>query len=96
MRYEFPFPDIGEGIAEGTLLKWLVNVGDEIKEGQPLAEVETDKVTTDIPSPKSGRIIELKYNEGDTIEVEKVFVVIDLSGDLPSPSKDNIEKRKWS
>ena len=94
MRYEFTFPDIGEGIAEGTLLKWLVNVGDEIKEGQPLAEVETDKVTTDIPSPKSGRIIELKYNEGDTIEVEKVFVVIDLSGDLPSPSKDNIEKKE--
>ena len=64
------------------------------RQGQPLAEVETDKVTTDIPSPKSGRIIELKYNEGDTIEVEKVFVVIDLSGDLPSPSKDNIEKKE--
>ena len=98
MKYEFPFPDIGEGIAEGTLLKWLVNVDDDIKEGQPLAEVETDKVTTDIPSPKSGKIMELLFNEGDTIEVGKAFVVIDLSGDkktsIPSPSNDNVKKEE--
>lgn len=98
MKYEFPFPDIGEGIAEGTLLKWLVSVGDDIKEGQPLAEVETDKVTTDIPSPKTGKIMELRFNEGDTIEVEQVFVVIDLKGDIdtltPSPSNDNVKEEE--
>ncbi len=52
MKFEFRFPDIGEGIAEGTLMKWLVKEGEEVEEGQSLAEVETDKVTTEIPSPK--------------------------------------------
>lgn len=77
MRYEFRFPDIGEGIAEGTLLKWLVQEGDTIKEGQSVAEVETDKVTTEIPSPKSGKVVQLKFEEGDVIEVDEVFIVID-------------------
>lgn len=81
MRFEFEFPDIGEGIREGTLMKWLVHEGENIEEGQSVAEVETDKVTTEIPSPKSGKVLELKFDEGDTIEVEQVFIVIDTGGD---------------
>jgi len=63
--FEFRFPDIGEGIAEGTLLKWLVEEGSIIEEGDSVAEVETDKVTTEIPSPKTGKVLELKFEEGD-------------------------------
>lgn len=88
MKYEFRFPDIGEGIAEGTLLKWLVNKGDTIKEGQSVAEVETDKVTTEIPSPKSGKVVDLKFKEGDIIEVEQVFIIIDPNVDNDSKAQD--------
>jgi pyruvate dehydrogenase E2 component (dihydrolipoamide acetyltransferase) len=79
MNFEFRFPDIGEGIHEGVIMKWFVNPGDEIKEGDSLAEVETDKVTTEIPSPKSGRILELKAKNGEKINVGQVFVTIDTS-----------------
>lgn len=96
MKYEFRFPDIGEGIAEGTLLKWLVQEGEIIKEGQDVAEVETDKVTTEIPSPKSGKVIDLKYEEGDLIEVEDVFIMIDTDskGETPQekPPKKSVEE----
>ena len=80
MKFEFRFPDIGEGIREGTLMKWLVHEGEFIEEGQSVAEVETDKVTTEIPSPRTGKVLELKFEEGDTIEVEQVFIVIDIEG----------------
>ena len=80
MKFEFRFPDIGEGIREGTLMKWLVHEGEYIEEGQSVAEVETDKVTTEIPSARSGKVLELKFEEGDTIEVEQIFIVIDTSG----------------
>ena len=53
MAYEFKFPDIGEGLTEGEIVRWLVKEGDEIKEGQPLVEVETDKALAEIPSPKN-------------------------------------------
>ncbi|MDR7855464.1 dihydrolipoamide acetyltransferase family protein [Tissierella sp.] len=81
MKYEFRFPDIGEGIREGTLMKWLVHEGEDIEEGQSLAEVETDKVTTEIPSPRTGKVLELKFEEGDTIEVEQVFITISIGGE---------------
>jgi pyruvate dehydrogenase E2 component (dihydrolipoyllysine-residue acetyltransferase) len=80
MKHEFRFPDIGEGIAEGTLTKWLVAKGDNINEGDSVAEVETDKVTTEIPASKSGTVSELKFEEGDTINVGDVFIVIDTEG----------------
>ena len=80
MKFEFQFPDIGEGIHEGVIIKWLVDVGEAIKEGQSLAEVETDKVTTEIPSPRSGSVLELKAKKGDKINVGQVFITIDTDG----------------
>lgn len=80
MKFDFKFPDVGEGIHEGTIVKWLVEVGQEIEEGDSLVEVETDKVTTDIPSPKDGVVKELKGEEGETIHVGNVFVVLDIEG----------------
>lgn len=80
MKFEYRFPDIGEGITEGILFQWLVQEGDPVKEGQSLAEVETDKVTAEIPSAKTGTVLELKFKKGDTINVGDVFVVIETEG----------------
>lgn len=74
---EFKFPDIGEGISEGKLLKWMVKVGDKIKEGESLFLVETDKVNAEIPSPGEGIVAELMAKEGDIIYVGNVIVKID-------------------
>lgn len=76
MNFEFRFPDVGEGIHEGVITEWMVSVGDNVNEGDSLLEVETDKVTTEIPSPRTGKILELKAEDGDLINVGQVIVVI--------------------
>lgn len=91
MKFEFQFPDIGEGLDEGVIMKWLVQEGDSIKEGDSLAEVETDKVTTEIPSPRSGKVEELKFNEGDTINVGQVFITIEIEGESTDDSTEAVE-----
>jgi len=88
MKFEFRFTEIGEGIREGTLMKWLVKVGENIEEGQSVAEVETDKVTTEIPSPRTGKVLELKFEEGDIIEVEDVFITIDIADGSSVPKEE--------
>lgn len=81
MIREFKFPDIGEGVHEGILLKWHVKVGDRVKAGDPLAEVETDKVNAELPSPYSGKVSELLAAVGGTIHVGQVIIRIeDQSG----------------
>ncbi|HLR36379.1 MAG TPA: dihydrolipoamide acetyltransferase family protein [Tissierellales bacterium] len=90
MRFEFQFPDIGEGIAEGTLVKWLVEEGQNIEEGDSVAEVETDKVTTEIPSPKTGKVLELKFEEGGVINVGDIFVIISI--DSEDGGEDKVEE----
>ena len=73
---EFRLPDIGEGIAEGEIIKWLVKEGDEVSEDQPLFEVMTDKATVEIPSPTKGTIKSILAKEGQVVPVESVVVVI--------------------
>lgn len=95
MKFEFRFPDIGEGIAEGTLIKWLVKEGEDVEEGQSVAEVETDKVTTEIPSPRTGKVSELKAEEGDIINVGDVFITIDILGDIDEVGiKEELPEKK--
>jgi len=77
MRYIFNFPDIGEGLEEGIILEWYVTKGQTIKAGQALVNMETDKVVTDIPSPKNGMIIEIFGNIGETIHVGSPLVEIE-------------------
>ncbi len=77
MAYEFRFPDIGEGIAEGELLAWKVNEGDIVAEDQTLAEMETDKAVVELPSPRAGRVSRLHGAEGDIIQVGDVLVTIE-------------------
>ncbi len=60
MALEFKLPDVGEGIAEGEIVQWLVSVGDVVEEHQPIVEVMTDKATVEIPAPQAGTIIEIR------------------------------------
>jgi pyruvate dehydrogenase E2 component (dihydrolipoamide acetyltransferase) len=78
--YEFKLPDIGEGVAEGEIVKWLVSPGDTVKEDQPMVEVMTDKATVTITAPKAGKILETRGNEGGVVPVHSVLVVFDISG----------------
>jgi pyruvate dehydrogenase E2 component (dihydrolipoamide acetyltransferase) len=80
MAYEFKLPDIGEGVAEGEITKWLVKEGDTVKADQPMVEVMTDKATVEIASPVAGRIQTIKFKEGQVAPVHTVIVVIDQSG----------------
>ncbi|MFB6193707.1 MAG: dihydrolipoamide acetyltransferase family protein [Halobaculum sp.] len=76
-REEFKLPDVGEGIAEGELVNWLVEVGDTVTEDQPVAEVETDKALVDVPSPFDGTVAELRAEEGEMVPVGDVIVVFE-------------------
>jgi pyruvate dehydrogenase E2 component (dihydrolipoamide acetyltransferase) len=94
---EFKFPDIGEGITEGKLLKWMVKAGDKVNEGDSLFLVETDKVNAEIPSPAEGVISETLGSEGDIIYVGNVIVKIntgDESGGKEAKPAGNIEEEE--
>jgi len=81
MAYEFKFPDIGEGLTEGEIVRWLVKEGDEIKEGQPLVEVETDKALAEIPSPATGVVLKILAKEKEIVKVGQVIVIIGEKGE---------------
>ena len=88
MAFEFKFPDIGEGLTEGEIVRWLVKEGDEVKEGQPLVEVETDKALAEIPSPRTGVILKIMAKGKEIVKVGQVIVVIGEKGEAvaaPSP-----------
>jgi pyruvate dehydrogenase E2 component (dihydrolipoamide acetyltransferase) len=76
MAYEFKLPDLGEGLTEGEIAKWLVAEGDEIEEDAPLVEIQTDKTTVEIPSPAAGKVARILVAEGDVVPVGTVLVVI--------------------
>jgi 2-oxoglutarate dehydrogenase complex dihydrolipoamide succinyltransferase (E2) component len=82
---DFRLPDIGEGIAEGEVLKWMVKEGDQVKEDQPIVEVMTDKVNVQIPSPRSGRVAKILVKEGDSAKVGQTIMVIDDGSGGPAP-----------
>jgi len=88
MAYEFRFPDIGEGLTEGEIVRWLVKEGDEIKEGQPLVEVETDKALAEIPSPRTGVILKILAKEKEIVKVGQVIVIFGEKGEaLAAPPR---------
>jgi len=76
MAQEFKFPDIGEGITEGEIVRWLVQEGDAVEEDQTLAEVETDKAVVEIPSPYAGTVLKLHFKEKDLVKVGQTLVTI--------------------
>ncbi len=85
--FEFKLPDIGEGVVEGEIVKWLVKEGDAVAEDQPLVEVMTDKATVTIPSPKKGRVTKTWGNEGDIAKVHHPLVSLELEAGAATEAK---------
>ena len=81
MATEVNLPALGESVTEGTVTRWLKQVGDQVAVDEPLLEVSTDKVDTEIPSPVAGTLLEIKANEDDTVEVGAVLGVIGEEGE---------------
>ncbi|HLO04200.1 MAG TPA: dihydrolipoamide acetyltransferase family protein [Symbiobacteriaceae bacterium] len=89
MAYEFKLPDIGEGLHEGELLQWLVKVGDQVKEDQPLFEVQTDKAAVEITSPVAGTVAKLHGNVGEIVHVGHVIVTFGDGSGAAAPQEAN-------
>ena len=91
MATEVVMPQMGESIAEGTITKWLKNVGDHVERDEPLFEISTDKVDAEIPAPAAGTLTEIKFKEGDTVEVNTVVAVLDephlIAQPIPTATK---------
>ena len=83
VAYEFKLPDLGEGLTEGEVARWLVSEGDDVSEDQPLVEIQTDKTTVEIPSPAAGTVSRILVDEGKTVAVGTVLVVIGGDGAAP-------------
>jgi 2-oxoglutarate dehydrogenase E2 component (dihydrolipoamide succinyltransferase) len=81
-------PQLGESVVEGTVTKWLVKVGDNIEEFQPLLEVSTDKVDTEVPAPASGQLLAIYVQEGQTVEAGVLLAVIGAPGESPESAGD--------
>jgi len=86
MAREFKLPDIGEGVHEGEVVKWFVKEGDPIRENDPVVEVMTDKVTVQIPSPVTGKVLQLRAKEGEVVKVGATLVVFGEAGEAAPKS----------
>lgn len=80
MAVDVKLPELGEGVTEGELLKWLVKPGDSVKADQSIAEIMTDKATVEVPSPTAGVVKELKFKVGEIVKVESVMITLETSG----------------
>ena len=90
MATDVIMPQMGESIAEGTITKWLKQVGDEIKRDEPLFEISTDKVDAEIPAPAAGVLLEILVEEGQTVDINTVVARIGAEGEVaatPGPEK---------
>ena len=92
MRYIFNFPDIGEGLEEGTILEWYVKKGQQVKTGDNLVQMETDKVVADIPSPRDGTIVALFGEVGDIAIVGEPLVEIEIEGVHGEDAQEEAQK----
>jgi len=98
MPTDFRFPDLGEGVTEGEIKKWLVKEGDLVKPDQAIAEVETDKAVVEMPSPTGGKVLRLYHREGDTVKVGEVLATIGAEGEeapkvAPKPPEEEVARR---
>ena len=87
MAYEFKLPDLGEGLTEGEIARWLVREGQDVAEDDPLVEIQTDKTTVEIPSPAAGKVARIMVAEGDVVPVGTVLVVIGEDGAVAPPTE---------
>lgn len=96
MAFEFKLPDIGEGIHEGEIVKWFVEAGEEINEDDVLCEVQNDKAVVEIPSPVSGKIKEIHFEEGTVATVGQTIITIDAEGEVDEESDDQEDSKDAS
>lgn len=96
MALEFKLPDLGEGLTEGEIVKWLVKPGDEVREGQAFVQVETDKALVEIPAPSSGVVLAILAKEGERVQVGKVIAVFGEPGERYSPAHEQVPSRPAS
>lgn len=83
MPFDFRLPDLGEGITEGEIRKWLVKEGDSVQEHQNVLEIETDKAIVEVPSPKSGKVLKINMTEGETAKVGDILMTVAEKGEAP-------------
>ena len=86
MAHNVIMPQMGESVAEGTIVRWLKAVGDEVDRDEPIFEITTDKVDAEIPAPESGVLLEIKVEAGETVEVGTLVAVIGAAGEQPTAS----------
>jgi len=96
MTLDIIMPKMGESIMEGTILKWLKKAGDKIERDEPILEISTDKVDTEIPAPENGVLTELLFKEGDVIEIGKVIARMDTdaSAEIPAAKEPSVSNVK--
>ncbi|HEY7161366.1 MAG TPA: biotin/lipoyl-containing protein, partial [Acidobacteriota bacterium] len=94
MAFEFRLPDIGEGVVEGEIVKWHVRPGQSVKEDDPLVEVMTDKATVMIPSPKKGKILETRGEEGGIVKVGAVLLTLETGDGAASSAAQKTDKKE--
>ena len=98
MKHDMVMPKMGESITEGTIIKWLKQIGDTVDKDEIILEISTDKVDSEIPTPVSGKIVEFLANENDTVEVGKVIARIETEGDgeatKPEPAAPDVNMVK--
>lgn len=80
-KFEIIMPKLGESIIEATIIKWVKNVGDQLEEDDPIVEIATDKVDSEIPSPVEGKLVKLLFKQGDVVAVGTVIAIIDIDGE---------------
>ncbi len=88
-KVDVKMPELGEGVTEGELVKWLVKVGDSVKSDQSIVEIMTDKATVEVPSPVAGIVKELKFKVGDVIKVENIILTLEGSASIATASPNN-------
>src|SRR5215217_4373498 len=81
MATDVKLPDLGEGVEDATISRWLVKEGDEVKQGDILLEVATDKVDTEVPSPTTGKVLKINQGEGSLVSLSDVLAVIGAAGE---------------
>jgi len=91
MAYEFKLPDLGEGVREGEIARWLVEVGQEIVEDDPLVEIQTDKTTVEIPSPAAGKVAQILVDEGELVPVGTPLILIGSDGEAPARAPEKVQ-----
>src|SRR6267154_6561737 len=94
MTYEFRLPDIGEGVVEGEVVRWLVKEGDPLRLDQPMVEIMTDKATVEIPAPRAGRVGKRMFAEGQLCPVGKVLITIELEAGIESSADAKADAAK--